>query len=123
MMRPSTHTDVCTYGGGTHTQTDTRSGQGAELRTEATHKHARTHREAKSKMHSDHMYPEGQTREDAQTPAEAYTDIQNSRHAAAHTTTKRGPYTVTFAQSEVRAHTLLKKLHACAIHTSSCSQN
>lgn len=44
------------------------------MRTEATHKHARTHREAKSKMHSDHIYPEGQTREDAQIPAEAYTD-------------------------------------------------
>lgn len=41
---------------------------------EAMHKHVRTHREARStKTHSDRIYPESQTHDNAQTPLKAYT--------------------------------------------------
>lgn len=66
---------------------DRPAGQGAG--TEATHKHARTHRQARAtKTYSDHIHPEGQTHEDTRTPTDAHTDNKNNRHAAAHAITK-----------------------------------
>lgn len=76
MMRPCRHIDVCIYRSGTHAEMDRHPHRwGAKKGPEATHKHARTHRQARStKTHSDHIYPGGQTQEGTRTSSKAYTD-------------------------------------------------
>lgn len=88
VMKLSTHSDMSTYGDGTHAETDTHAGWGAKSGTEATHEHARTHRqdEQRCTQRDRHVRTRRFLQRHIQT-------IQNNEHAAAHTITKRCIYT------------------------------
>lgn len=77
---------------------------GAKADPEATHKDARTHRQARStKTQSDRIYPERQTYEDTQTPTKGYAHTTKPQAGSGRYRYKEiriyeDPYTDTFTQ-------------------------